>query len=199
MGIRGCGRDVSRPYGNRSITTVGAGYIRPVRQHNHNSRQGGMSMEYIIRKSPRMKSFDYSTPTAYFITICTHEKACLFGSVEHPNAFAKIAEERIKKIPLHFSGVHINHSAVMPNHVHILLSVYASEIPMNQPCPNVSDIIGNYKASVSREIHRIHPQLQVWQRSFHDHVIRNEASWQKIWQYIEDNPAKWKEDCYYSK
>ncbi len=37
----------------------------------------------------------------------------------------------------------------------------------------------------------------VWQRGYHDHIIRSEADYLRIWDYIDTNPAKWREDCYY--
>ena len=51
--------------------------------------------------------------------------------------------------------------------------------------------------SVTRQIHEINPGMDVWQRSFHDHVIRNQKQYEKIWEYIENNPLKWDEDCFY--
>jgi len=154
-------------------------------------------LNYPVRKSPRMKCFDYSTPTSYFITICTHEKTCLFGLSGAHSPYGLIAKETIQQIPQHFPGIQIDHAVVMPNHVHLLLTVHYDAVPNGQPFPNVSDIIGKYKAAVSRKIHKCDSGAAVWQRSFHDHVIRNERSWQEIWQYIEENPLKWEQDCFY--
>ena len=154
-------------------------------------------MDYPVRKSPRMKCFDYSTPTSYFITICTHEKKCLFGSITQPNENAQIAKKAIDQIPVHFPGIKINHSVVMPNHVHLLLTVYFDQIPIGMDFPDIINVIGTYKAAVSRQIHQTHPDILIWQRSFHDHVIRTEGAWQKIWKYIDENPYHWDEDCYH--
>ena len=145
-----------------------------------------------------MKTFDYSTPTSYFITICTCEKQCLFGQPLQLNPYGEAAKAEIESMKNMRPGLHIDHYAVMPNHVHFLLSVHYDEIPDGTPLPNVSGIIGCYKAGVARSIHQHNPNIRIWQRSFHDHVVRNEQEWQKIWQYIDDNPQKWEEDCFYT-
>jgi hypothetical protein len=59
-------------------------------------------------------------------------------------------------------------------------------------------VVGQYKSYVSRSIHHIAPMLNVWQTSFHDHIIRNQHDYQRIWEYIDTNPQKWQEDCFYS-
>lgn len=58
-------------------------------------------------------------------------------------------------------------------------------------------MIGYLKMRVSKEIHRTHPEQVVWQRSFHDHIVRSEQDYLRIQQYIDANPAKWKQDCFY--
>ena len=63
--------------------------------------------------------------------------------------------------------------------------------------PNLSHIIGQYKMSVTKKIHKICADCNVWQRTFHDHIIRNQQAYEKIWMYIEGNPSKWEEDCYF--
>ena len=41
------------------------------------------------------------------------------------------------------------------------------------------------------------PGWKLWQRSYFDHIIRNEEDYLRIWQYIDTNPAQWAEDEYY--
>ena len=83
---------------------------------------------------------------------------------------------------------------VMPNHVHMILVIHSVDNLIS-----ITRIVGQFKMSVSKEIRKINPDMKVWQRSFHDHIIRNERSYQKIWEYIENNPIKWEEDCFYIK
>lgn len=143
------------------------------------------------RKSPRMKGFDYSTPTAYFITICTHQKKCIFGSPSQLNSYGQTAHRLLAELSNHIPGVKLEHFVIMPNHVHMLLTLTQAV------SSGVSEIVSLYKAAVSREIHRSNPDLTVWQRSFHDHVVRTQDAWERIWKYIEENPYIWESDCFY--
>ena len=142
------------------------------------------------RKNPRIRDFDYSTPNYYFVTICTHEKRCIFGTPETLNAFGNIAKSGLLEIENHFSGVGVDKYVVMPNHVHAIIVLQNSSA-------NLSTIIGQYKAFVTKQIHTVSPTKTVWQTSYHDHIIRSQKSYERIWYYIETNPIKWREDCFY--
>ena len=152
-----------------------------------------------VRKSPRMKAFDYATPTSYFITICSHEKRCIFGRVEALNAYGLIAKHVVLEMPKLFPCVSIDHFVIMPNHVHLLLTINAGKAEQMAHIPDIPTMIGTYKSRVSRLIHELDPQQKVWQRSYHDHVPRNEKSWQAIWQYIDENPFRWENDVMYTE
>lgn len=154
---------------------------------------------FSTRKSSRLKEFDYSMPTAYFITICTHEKVCLFGQPDCLNQWGQIANRCIQQIHVHYQCVTVEKHVVMPNHVHMLLFIDSSKVPENNARPNVTSVVGKYKAAVSREIHHIDPTIEVWQRSFHDHIPRNEKVLEEIWHYIDDNPRKWDLDRFYGE
>ena len=148
-------------------------------------------MEFHYRKSPRMPKFDYSGGYYYFVTICTHEKKKLFGKPKELNRFGEITRACLEKISDHYPNVEVLKHVVMPNHVHAIIHLNAgAEASLLQ-------IIGQYKMTVTKQIHKISPGITVWQRSFHDHVIRNTEGFQKIWEYMENNPLKWEEDCFY--
>lgn len=149
-----------------------------------------MEITYPKRKSPRLKDFDYATPNYYFVTICTHEKKCLFGKPEQLNTFGKYAESGFLGINKHFPKCKIDKFVVMPNHVHAIIVIQSGE-------SSLSTIVGSYKSYVAKQIHAHHPNRTVWQSSFHDHVIRNQAGYEKIWTYIDSNPLKWNDDCYF--
>ena len=148
-------------------------------------------MTYYSRKSPRIQNYDYCSENYYFITICTHNRGCIFGSPDRLNAFGKIAEDHIKNIDIHYQNVHIDKYVIMPNHVHLIIVLDKD----NQA--DLQQIIGQYKSGVAREIRKDHPNMSVWQRSFHDHVIRSQNSYEKIWLYIEGNPQSWDKDCFF--
>ncbi|MCI7639592.1 MAG: transposase [Clostridiales bacterium] len=155
-----------------------------------------MDMTYEKRKSPRIPGYSYATPNYYFVTICTHNKACIFGKPDELNDFGRLAKANLEKIPDLNSTIQLDKYVVMPNHIHGIF-VVTDERTENSPA-NISTVIGQYKMSVTKEIRRRKPNMQVWQRSFHDHVIRNQKSYEMIWKYIDDNPRKWEEDCFYS-
>ena len=153
-------------------------------------------MEFYNRKSPRIPQYDYSTPNYYFITICTHNKDCIFGTPGLLNNYGKIAEQSLLNIPDLFSSVRIEKYVIMPNHIHVIFVVEKSEL---QNANNLAVILGQYKMTVTKKIRLLDPDRKVWQRSFHDHIIRNQKSFEKIWMYIENNPLKWEEDCFFVK
>lgn len=154
-------------------------------------------MPFYSRKPTRIPNYDYSNRNYYFVTVCTHNKSCIFGKPGNLNYLGKIAEECLKKIPDYYPQVQIDQAVVMPNHVHAIIMVGISL--ETEGLPKLTQIIGQYKMAVTKKIHEYKPDLQVWQRSFHDHIIRNQHSYEKIWEYINNNPAKWEEDCFYTE
>lgn len=146
-----------------------------------------------FRKSPRIRNYDYSTQNYYFITICTHQKRCLFYSGGKLNRYGAVAQECLHQIPLRFAGYRIDKAVVMPNHIHAIIEIEGG-VQLDLPT-----VIGLYKSAVAKKIHESGRNEPVWQRSFHDHIIRNQASYEKIWTYIDTNPFKWHEDCFYTE
>ena len=87
----------------------------------------------------------------------------------------------------------------MPNHVHMIIILDDDRAIRESPLRRsvLSQMIGYLKSNVTKSIREINPQANVWQRSFHDHIIRNEEDYLRIWEYINENPAKWVEDKYF--
>ena len=152
-------------------------------------------MEFYSRKSPRLPNFDYSSHNHYFVTLCAHNKACIFGDISHLNVLGNIAKLDLRELSFHYKHIHVDNFIVMPNHVHAIIIIDHAREETKQP--SLATVIGLYKSGVSRKIRQIRPELTVWQRSFHDHIIRNQQEYEKIWQYIQFNYTKWKEDCFY--
>lgn len=138
-----------------------------------------------------MGCYDYSKPNNYFVTICTNRRKCIFGDPGDLNCYGEIARQSICEIERHFPNVKIDKFAVMPNHIHMIVALQANDTALPV-------VIGQYKAFVTKQIRAIEPGVKVWQTSFHDHVIRNQTGYSKIWNYIDGNPGKWQEDCFYS-
>ena len=152
-------------------------------------------MDRPIRKSPRMIDFDYSGDHYYFVTICTQDKQCLFGTVREHSRYGKIAADSIRDIPGHYSSVKIDKYVVMPNHIHMIVVIGCEN--REEQKPSLEQVIGAYKSGVTRKIRISSPDMEVWQRSFHDHVIRNQKDYERIWGYIDTNPMRWEKDCFY--
>ena len=146
------------------------------------------------RKHPRLKEYNYSTPGAYFITICTHEHRCLFGEYTNTDlilsAYGCIAEEQLFLLETRYPFLKITHHVIMPNHIHAILELDTSSNPPDKR-PTLNDIICAYKSLTTRACKQQKPIDKLFQASYYDHVIRTDADYREIAQYIIDNPAKW--------
>ena len=174
-------------------------------------------MDLPKRKQIRLPDFDYSSPGAYFVTICTHEKRCTLSDIavgalhEAPavtvrlTALGQIVRETIDFLPDRYSDLIVDKYVIMPNHIHMLLRIEAERALREAPLREretrslLSKAIGFLKMNCSKQIHQTYPDLDVWQRGYYEHVIRNEHDYREIWEYIENNPAKWAEDRYYTE
>ena len=161
------------------------------------------------RKPTRLKGFDYNTNGKYFVTICTHNKKKILSNIvgdvhERPalkmTKYGEIVNDVIKNIPERF-GVEIDRYIIMPNHIHMIVSVDKDngrtirELSLQHSI--ISNIVGYLKMNVSKQIHLYEPELIVWQRSYHDHIIRSESDYLKIWTYVDSNHQKWEKDVFY--
>lgn len=161
-----------------------------------------MEQQFPLRKRNRLSSIKYDEGGAYFITICSKDKANLFwiaGSENRrpPDCLSpagRIAADRVMRINDIYDGfVRVDSHVVMPNHVHLLLRIDRSAQGGRRiAAPTIMSVVNQYKGAVSKGI-----GCSCWQKSFHDHVIRGEADYRRIWEYIDANPGKWEEDCYY--
>ena len=153
------------------------------------------------RKKLRLEGYDYSRPGGYFVTICTRGKEHLLGTVVgadvligpqiHLSNLGMQVETVLSAMPC------VRKYVIMPNHVHMIVELGQEERgPMGTSAPTgaLPDVVRYFKRSVARN-----GGQTVWQRSYHDHIIRNEEEYLEIWDYIEGNPAKWTEDRYYKE
>ena len=176
------------------------------------------------RRTIRIEGYDYSLPGAYFVTLCTQNRECLYGVVEEEemllNDFGKIVDEEWRKTPFIRPDVEFDTFIVMPNHLHGIIMIHeratapgidthgarphgakprpASGRPKGAPSGSLGAIVGQFKSASARRINRTRsvPGSAVWQRGFYEHVIRSEESLARIREYIVGNPAKWAEDKY---
>ncbi len=153
------------------------------------------------RKSPRLQGYDYSQSGAYFVTICTHQRQYIFGTIQDGNMilndYGNIATERWYAIPDHYPDLELDAFIVMPNHVHGIICLDAEGTNFKTV---LGRVINAYKGAVTAGIRKLElSQVIVWQGRYHDHIIRNEDSLNQIRQYVISNPQLWYEDTFYSE
>ncbi len=172
-----------------------------------------MENELPKRKPNRLKNFDYSAPGAYFITMCTKNRKCMLSEIvgaihESPavklTEYGKIVDEIINNIPERFNA-EIKNYVVMPNHIHLIVHIKNENdlrAIRESPLRNryvISKLIGFIKMNASKKIHKCYGRTDIWQRSFHDHIIRDVKDYERIYKYICENPIFWKKDCFYTE
>lgn len=202
----------------------------------------------------RAQFWDYSSPANYFITICINERKCILGNIVDGkmvlSKFGEIVELEIKKISEYHKRIILDTWTVMPNHIHLIVSLgdydfdngissvgdidnngndviivekihhvekiheFSLRNPNDLRNPNkpttdkikqyrkqrrkmlIPKILGKFKQQTSKQINilRNTPEIKNWQHDYHDHIIRNDGEYERIKNYIINNPKKWKED-----
>ena len=169
------------------------------------------------RKTIRLKGYDYSSPGAYFVTICSHNRQSTLGFIKNEEVFlsewGRIVLEIWEEIPHHHSQIALDEFVIMPNHVHGILWVTDLESGSAGSAPttektkfgkilpkSLPSVIRSFKSEVTREIN-LSRKLQgerFWQRNYFEHIVRNDDDLFNIRKYIQENPAKWESDRYFS-
>ena len=171
-------------------------------------------MDRPVRKPIRLKNYDYSSPGAYFITVCTREKRCILSSIAAPpgggvgeglappavilTGTGSLIEKQLLRLPKRFPDLTLDRYVIMPNHIHLLLTIKSGAGGAGGASPSpttksdVAGAIGAFKSLCTHEWHRMGFTGPLWQRSFYDHIVRNEAEYREIAEYIDANPARWK-------
>ncbi len=174
------------------------------------------------RKSIRLRGYDYSQAGMYFVTICTHDRTPLFGEIINGemkmNEAGVIATDEILVTAKMRHNVSFDEFIVMPNHMHSIIAVGArctrpdctrpecspkngggNESGRAQRAPTIGDVVRGYKSAVTKRINQLRnpPLAPVWQRNYYEQIIRDEAAYLKIAEYIQTNPQRWQEDIYY--
>jgi len=199
------------------MTSVGARLPRPYRgwiqMHTYDPQKHH-------RRSVRLTGYDYAQPGVYFVTICVRDRECTLGNVVDGRArtteYGRVAHDFWVQVPIHFVNVSIDTFVVMPNHVHTIIAIGdpphrrggvtpplrtaaspqpgVGTTPLRRP--TLGQIVAYYKYQTTKLINQIrgNPGTPFWQRSFYDHIIRNDRELNAIRQYIADNPLKWELD-----
>ena len=165
-------------------------------------------MELPKRKPVRLPDYDYSSPGAYFVTVCTHDRRCLLSDIDvgeglappesRLSAIGRIVGRQIRDIPQRYPCVKIDKSVIMPNHIHLIVSIQETAGGAS-PSPTLFDVVRVLKSMTTRLSRPLLGEETLWQRGYYEHVIRNENDYREIWEYIDNNPAKWAEDRYFEQ
>lgn len=152
-------------------------------------------MDLKKRKRIRLKDYDYSNAGVYFVTVCIKDrKSLLWDNVGATTGrqkqmrlskYGKIVDDAIRKIPNYYPDIKIDNYVVMPDHIHLLLSIEGDVSGRPVVAPTISTVINQMKGYVSKQI-----GYSIWQKSFVDHIIRNEKDYIEHFNYIENNPYK---------
>ncbi len=167
------------------------------------------------RRSIRLKGYDYSEAGAYFVTICTQGRECLFGDIVDGemrlNDHGEIIEKYWEDLSTHYSCIESDEFVIMPNHFHGIIVIVGAQFIAPFDCdtinqnkkqgainraPTVGEIVRAFKARCTHAINHIRttPGTSLWQCNYYEHIIRNEEEINRIRKYISENPAKWTED-----
>ena len=157
------------------------------------------------RRTIRLRDYDYAQAGMYFVTICSHQRVCLFGEISSGGMLANDAGRIVRAtwdaLPEHYAHVSLDAFIAMPNHVHGIL-VMDSALAVGaglKPAPTpptrhgLPEVVRAFKTFSSRRINeqRQTPGEKVWQRNYWERVIRNDEELRHIREYIQNNPAQW--------
>lgn len=163
------------------------------------------------RRSIRLKEYDYTNSGAYFITVCTWNRECIFGKIVNAeiklSPVGEIAQQEWYNISSRFPDVELDAFVIMPNHLHGIIKVGAplagaldNAIVQNiragtSPAPTLGVIVGSFKSLCIYHCRNDGSTAgKLWQRNYYEHVIRNEDELNRIREYIVNNPLQWEKD-----
>jgi len=159
------------------------------------------------RRSIRLQDYDYSSEGAYFVTMCTKNRECLFGEIVNGemvlSEYGKIVEQCWFNLPNHYDNIELDAYVIMPDHFHGIIFITDS-VKNVESQPELSrqqqrrkmllpKIVGRFKMNSAKQINQMRntPGISVWQRNYYEHIIRDEKSLENIRNYIVQNPSKW--------
>ena len=176
------------------------------------------------RQNPRLRGWDYGAGGTYFVTFCTSAHRPVLSSIRRgdpcgrpPLVLTPLGECVAESIAL--TGVRVEHQVIMPNHVHLLLTLERAatraaptgagtqadaRVAPTDSGPRAAAELGRLVGGVkSRSVHlaagRGLEAGRLWQRGYYDHIVRSENDFLRIWTYIDNNPLRWELDCYYTE
>jgi REP element-mobilizing transposase RayT len=165
--------------------------------------KAGMEQRPKHHRSLRIPGYDYSTPGAYFVTICTHQRELRLGEIDNNvvrlNSTGHLVLEVWQSLSSRYPDTDFDPFIVMPNHLHAIIGIKTSADIGSRPTTTRQDltsIIRTFKSLSTVLVNKTlgTPGWPLWQRGYYEHVIRNEDEFTAIGQYIIHNAAKWDTD-----
>lgn len=164
--------------------------------------------KYPVRKSPRLKDYDYALDGMYFLTLCTQNRQHLFGRIEQDTMYRNPAGEMIVQwwstLPEKYPDLELDLYVVMPNHFHGIVAFMPRADTLVRPYA-VPDVMKWFKTMTTNAyIRGVREQGwtafpgKLWQRSYHDRIVRHEAELNSLREYVLTNPARWTADSLYA-
>jgi REP element-mobilizing transposase RayT len=155
-----------------------------------------------------LRGYDYDSPSNSFVTICTQNRACLFGDIQDGmltmSTAGLVMESWWLAIPRAFPEVELDAVVVMPNHVHgILLDGTMADTPGETSLPSLSRVIQRFKGQSTNDYmvgvrtdgwRRFEGRL--WQKGYYEHIIRSDREIDRIRDYVDGIPLHWPDDEY---
>jgi putative transposase len=194
----------------------------PTAKLTNDITMGDIKMQYPQRKNIRLVGYDYLLPGYYFITICTYQRAHLFGKISVGADFTSARAPKTSPSPemifneigamvnnifllmqKEITSVRFHEYVIMPNHIHCIIQLLPkTDGPSgNKSLPDIIKIFkgrtaAHYNNWIKRNLFQAEA-ARLWQRGYYEHIIRDETELFNIAQYIVTNPAKWTNDKYY--
>jgi len=148
------------------------------------------------RKLNRLPDFDYTSSKNYYVTINTKHFKSFFGYVAEKKMFkskiGEIAESQWYWLEEQYPYVSLHTFIVMPNHIHGIIEINSERVDNNVKIKSLSELMGAYKTTTSKQIHQQYDESFGWHRSFYDRIIRDMNEFEEIRDYVESNPERWK-------
>lgn len=168
-------------------------------------------------KSVRLPHYDYATSGAYFLTLCTHDKESLFGTladgIMHLNEYGRIIEREWLRSAEIRKELEMGAFVIMPNHLHGIVLINEDDrahcraaLPevysrgsRDREARSISSFVAGFKSYTTKRINELRktPGARLWQPNYFEHIIRNQRQFDTACEYIQTNPLRWELDKYH--